>query len=161
MTALRVEEPVTLLRITDSLICAGCDGQMVVTKDAIGRERRRCPKCTGVAAVRRHPDEVLLPQGLVRASLLPPIGAGQLRCQMCARGVDPKDRFCATCQEQRTARAEAERLQRVNANRSYARLHTVYAVKVCVGCESQYRPTGPRALYCETCRANRLLGSPA
>jgi hypothetical protein len=138
MTALRVEEPVTLLRITDSLICAGCDGQMVVTKDAIGRERRRCPKCTGVATVRRHPDEVLIPQGLVRASLLPPISAGQLRCQLCARGVDPTERFCTPCQQGR---------------RSYARTHSVYAAKPCHRCTTLFQPTGPRSLFCEACRA--------
>jgi hypothetical protein len=154
MTALRLEEPaVALLRITDSLICAGCDGQMVVTKDAIGRERRRCPKCTGVAPARRHPDEVLIPQGLVRASLLPPIGADQLRCQVCAQGIDPRNRFCAPCQQERTKRLATDRTRVVSANRSYARLHTVYAEKACRRCGNLFRPTGPRSLDCEACRS--------
>lgn len=78
--------------------CAGCDGPMVITHDAIGRPRKRCPKCDGISHNRRHPDEVLLPQGLVRAhARLPEIAAGQLRCQRCARGVEGRARFCSDC----------------------------------------------------------------
>jgi hypothetical protein len=109
-----------------SSVCASCDGPMERTKDAIGRERYRCPKCQGVAKARpRHPDDAMIPQGLVpvagtpprvlreivrvivpapappaeRVVELPPIRKGQLRCQLCGEGVDPAVRFCSDCSE--------------------------------------------------------------
>jgi hypothetical protein len=82
-----------------SMVCAGCDGPMVITKDAIGRDRLRCPTCQGVAKPYRHPDDAMIPQGLVRANIveLPPIQPGQLRCQVCAKGVSVNARFHREC----------------------------------------------------------------
>jgi hypothetical protein len=103
--------------ITDSLICARCDGTMVLTPDAIGRLRKRCPKCDGVAKVRHHPDQVLVPQTLVPVTLarltaaaLPPIEPGQLRCQRCAKAVDGLARFHDACR--RDHQRELQRAQR-------------------------------------------------
>lgn len=86
-------------RPTASTVCARCDGSMVITRDAIGRERQRCPHCDGVSSVRVHPDDAQLPQGLVRANVveLPRIEPGQLRCQVCARGLSTNDRFHLEC----------------------------------------------------------------
>ncbi len=129
--------------IADSTVCARCDSQMVVTRDAIGRERRRCPKCDGVSRIKPHPDEVLIPQGLVRAHQLPPVAPGQLRCQRCARGVEGQARFCPSClggiaQEDRAA-AQKRKVD----------------VQLCSG----YNRIGPRAphkprivAHCEHCR---------
>src|SRR5712664_2423357 len=96
-----------LLRELTGEACAGCDGPMVVTLDALQRPRKRCPKCDGVSRKRvPHPDTVLVPVQLVKlsavASALPPIETGQLRCQYCARGVDGNVRFCAACVEARS-----------------------------------------------------------
>lgn len=130
-----LEAPPTFTRVTDSLDCARCDGRMVITRDALGRERRRCPRCDGVSRVRVHPDEVLLPQGLVRAQALPSVLPGQLRCQRCARGVDPSERFCVTCKPGRGHSISAR----------------VYQPKPCVRCGEMFQPSGPRALYCTVC----------
>lgn len=125
----------------DSMVCARCDSRLVVTRDAIGRERRRCPKCDGVSQIRPHPDDAMVPQGLVRANLLPPVAAGQLRCQRCACGVEGDRRFCSACSfENRSAGVRA------------AAPNRVYAPKPCARCSSVFQPTGPRALFCEACR---------
>jgi phage FluMu protein Com len=99
-----------LTPISDSLICARCDGTMVLTPDAIGRLRKRCPKCDGVAKVRHHPDQVLVPVTLAKltADALPPVEPGQLRCQRCAKGVDGNVRFHTEC----AAAAALEKKQR-------------------------------------------------
>lgn len=134
------KEPVyapELLERAPSTTCARCDRRMVVTKDAIGRERYRCPHCDGVAQSRHHPDEVMLPQGLVRASpALPPISPGQLRCQRCAKGVEGDHRFCPGCRPGRG---------RDHVPRSYQ-------PKPCARCSAVFQPSGPRALFCEACR---------
>jgi hypothetical protein len=84
--------------ITESLVCARCDGDMVITHDAIGRPRRRCPRCDGVAKrTPPHPDDVFMPQGLVRANGLPAIAPGQVRFQRCAHGITASARFCVEC----------------------------------------------------------------
>ncbi len=143
--------------ITDSLSCARCDRQMVITKDAVGRPRKRCPWCDGVAAVKAHPDEVLLPQGLVRVKFaaLPPIEPGQLRCQICAHGVNPRMRFCDGCLRDRN---------KGSWRRSYRRrgeLDVVgpakartYKPRACAfpNCGATFLPTGPRGSYCEAHR---------
>lgn len=79
------------------MICAGCSGAMVLTPDAVGRMRLRCPTCQGVAQVRRHPDDAMLPQGLVRTAELPLLEPGQLRCQVCAKGLSVNARFHPEC----------------------------------------------------------------
>jgi hypothetical protein len=87
-----------------SEVCARCDGQMVTKPDAVGRPRLRCPRCDGVSAPRpRHPDDAMLPQGLVRVRVLPEVRPGQLRCQRCARGVEGTARFCAECRSVKPA----------------------------------------------------------
>lgn len=116
-----------------SRICARCDGQMAITKDAVGRDRLRCPRCDGIAEVRRRPDDAMVPQGLVRANQLPPVAPGQLRCQRCAHGVDGDRRFCPTCSQ----RGHGER---------------TYQPKSCTKCGAEFQPTGPRAQFCEACR---------
>jgi hypothetical protein len=108
-----------------SMICASCDGPMVITKDAVGRARLRCPSCQGVAKPYRHPDDAMLPQGLVPVNgapprvirevvrvevpapaiatrtvvELPPLESGHLRCQLCGVGINPHHRFCGDCAE--------------------------------------------------------------
>lgn len=123
--------------------CKRCGEYVVMTPDAIGRLNERCPKCDGVAKPRRaHPDEVLVPQTLVsREQLLPSIEAGQLRCQGCARGVDPAKRFCEAC-------ARAREPQRGTA------AAPKYKPKQCKEptCHQWFQPTGPRSEYCERCR---------
>lgn len=124
-----------------SMVCARCDGSMVITTDAIGRERRRCPRCDRVAPrVTVHPDEVLVPQTLVRltASALPPVAPGQLRCQVCAKGVEGRKRFCVACTAAMTRRGTNQ-----------AR---VYQPKACFECGEIFQPSGPRSRYCERCR---------
>lgn len=120
--------------------CARCHGPMVITQDAVGRDRKRCPKCDGISRNRVHPDEVLMPQGLVRkmgGGTLPTVAPGQLRCQRCAHGVEGDRRFCEACQR---------------AHRSEARRGATYAPKPCATCGATFQPTGPRARYCEACR---------
>lgn len=125
-----------LLFAAASEICARCDGAMVVTEDAIGRKRHRCPRCDGVAEPRpRHPDDARKPQALVPiASPLPPIGPGQLRCQLCACGVPITERFCESCAPRRGAGRH-------------------YEPKLCTepSCGRVFIPSGPRSLYCGTC----------
>lgn len=150
-----------------SMICAGCDGQMVVTKDAIGRDRLRCPKCQGVSRIRPHPDQVLVPQGLVRAaSALPQVEPGQLRCQRCARGVAGRARFCSTCTD--TRRREKRQVRCacgavfVRKRRSSARScptcrerRAAKPMQLCTGCHRlQPRPRHGRSvvLRCAECR---------
>jgi hypothetical protein len=133
-TARTQRAPSSLL--ADSLICARCDGAMVLTPDAIGRLRKRCPTCDGVAKVRHHPDQVLVPQTLVRltADALPHVEPGQLRCQRCAKGVDGNVRFHTEC----AAAAALEKKQRP------------------CGCGARFvRPSGSHATECPTCLAAR------
>lgn len=137
--------------LVDSMICAGCDGEMVITPDAIGRPRKRCPKCQGVAEVRHHPDDVLTPITVVSlakltAAALPPVEPGQLRCQRCAKGVEGDARFHPECQ--RAQRAEAK--ERASQKISEARRRTVYKMKPCKwpGCQVVFKPSGPAAKYC-------------
>jgi hypothetical protein len=115
-----------------SEICARCDGQMVAKPDAVGRVRLRCPRCDGVSAPQvRHPDDAMLPQGLVKVHQLPPVAPDQLRCQRCAHGVIGEARFCVACVPPKQ-----------------------YQPKVCrcVECGRTFTPTGPRAEFCEACR---------
>lgn len=83
--------------------CATCGATLLITRDAIGRTRTRCPACVGVAKPHIHPDEVFVSQTITpsAAPLLPPIKKGQLRCQVCAKGVDSKKRFCPPCSDAR------------------------------------------------------------
>jgi hypothetical protein len=120
-------------------VCARCDGRMLITKDALSRERRRCPTCDGVAAPKRvHPDQVFIPQTLIRASdLLPAIEPGQLRCQRCASGVHGRERFCPRCQP-------PKRSARRQDGQPYQ-----YRPKACLECGAMFQPTGPRSRYCE------------
>jgi hypothetical protein len=137
-----------------SMICARCDGQMVVTRNAVGVERVRCPRCDGVAKVRHHPDEVLIPQGLVPASTLPPIAPGQLRCQWCARGVSGNARFCAdacrVARHRQSSRRTAARKPRTDGSRAHVR----WKPKPCEfqGCGAPFQPSGPNSRYCEAHR---------
>lgn len=154
-----------------SRICAGCDGPMVISRDACGNERLRCPTCHGVSNIRAHPDDAMLPQGLVRSDsvrvvrqvvrvevpgqverivALPPIDAGQLRCQTCAEGVHPTRRFCTDCAPGGQLILEAYRL-RDNAARG-GQSERRYKPKPCRRCGESFQPTGPRALDCEACR---------
>jgi hypothetical protein len=81
-----------------SEICARCDGQMVAKPNAVGIIRLRCPRCDGVSAPQvRHPDDAMLPQGLVRVTPLPEVQPGQLRCQWCAPRRRGERRFCDEC----------------------------------------------------------------
>lgn len=119
--------------------CETCGTPLVFSPDAIGRLRGRCPACEGTAPRRPpHPDEVLVPQSLVRASTaLPPIAPGQLRCQRCACGVDGRARFCPECERRRRPAPKSRR---------------TCARKPCARCRQEFLPTGPRALYCDRCR---------
>lgn len=165
-----------------SMVCAGCDGEMVLRKDAIGREYLRCPTCSPFArAPRRHPDDAMLPQGLVKSNgapprivrhvvrvevpapapppeilvQFPPIGAKQLRCQVCARGVDPVSRFCSTCAKGGQLILDATRIRRAAATGT--RVVRIYPPKPCgfvdpasgEQCGEMFIPTGPRAKYCD------------
>jgi hypothetical protein len=124
---------------TPSRICARCDDgvtrSLVISHDAIGRERLRCPHCDGVAKPRpAHPDDVRLPQGLVTAQMLPPLAHGQLRCQLCAKGVPFTARFCDECVPRTPSGYRFE-------------------PKLCLEptCRRVFVPSGSRALYCEEC----------
>jgi hypothetical protein len=155
------------------MICAGCDGPMTITKDAIGRERIRCKRCHGVSEVRRNPNDAMIPQGLVRANLsvrvireivkvrepiaepirvveLPAIRPGQLRCQLCAVGVDPSCRFCDVCSREGHRQLTALRTRQADNRGANAGLY--YLPKPCARCGTEFRPTGPRSKYCEACR---------
>lgn len=124
-------------------VCARCDGRMVITKDAIGRERHRCPFCDGVAPPRTlHPDEVLVPQTLVRATMLPPVRPGQLRCQVCAKGVEGNGRLCP--EHMRVAKKRAGQTR-------VARGPSLYPPKPCKACSRNFQPTGPNSRYCDPC----------
>jgi hypothetical protein len=162
--------------IGPSMICSGCDGQMVFRKDAIGRDYLRCPTCSPFARDPvRHPDDAMLPQGLVRTDAvrvvreivrvevpvpapppervveLPPINPGQVRCQLCAVGVDPRSRFCPKCAKDGNAIVSEVRELRRNrgtrANRHYRETRCRF-----VGCETWFTPSGPFARYCEVHR---------
>lgn len=126
--------------IADSLICARCDGQMVISYDALQRPRKRCPKCDGVARARPvHPDQVLVPVTLAKLTpdALPHVEAGQLRCQRCAKGVEGKARFHPEC----LAAISLERRQRRCA------------------CGAVFVPTAG-AKRCATCRTNKRVAAP-
>lgn len=137
--------------LADSLICARCDGRMVITKDALQRDRKRCPRCDGVAAPRTpHPDEVKRPLTLaaLTAMALPPVEPGQLRCQRCARGVDGDARFCERCEYAR----ELEQRGRPCPDCGNLFLPTVSSPRRCVPC--QEKANAPRPRLCLNC--NRL-----
>jgi hypothetical protein len=156
-----------LTTIADSLICARCDGTMVLTPDAIGRLRKRCPTCDGVAKVRHHPDQVLVPVTLasLTAVALPPIEPGQLRCQVCARSVEGDRRFCDGCAKARNL-SSWRRGYHCRTTRSKAAAPTsagitrTYKQKPCVApeCGALFTPTGPRSLYCETHQVQAARG---
>jgi hypothetical protein len=131
-----------------SMVCARCDGEMVVTKNAVGVERFRCPRCDGVARrVTHHPDDALVPQTLVRADkLLPLVRPGQLRCQVCAHGVEGNGRLCPACTAAAKKRAGETRVAR-----------GVYAPKPCTRCGQTFQPTGPRSAYCDPCTTPEQL----
>lgn len=148
--------------------CAGCDTPMVITRDAIGRPRKRCPKCDGVSHNRRHPDEVLLPQGLVRAMpTLPPVLPGQLRCQRCAHGVEGRARFCADCHGKTklkicscgTRFRPARNQQRCDACLAAQRERST--ITLCIGCNRTW-PRKPRCRAvvgsCNECRGFYVKG---
>jgi hypothetical protein len=124
-----------------SEICARCDGPMVAKPDAVGRIRLRCPKCDGVSPPRpRHPDDAMIPQGLVHlVGALPPVAPGQLRCQRCARGVKGDRRFCAQCRRQIISEGAARR---------------TFKPKLCKepSCRQLFTPTASRNDFCEDCR---------
>ena len=154
--------------------CSTCRTLLVVTHDAIGRARYRCPTCEGVAKTSyRHPDDAFMPQGLARvASALPAIRSGQLRCQGCARGVEGLLRFCPSCVQARQAMVHGVRRclgcghERERAKGEQfavrqcghcpptrgTRTHRRYPPKSCARCGATYLPTGPRALFCEAGR---------
>lgn len=128
--------------------CARCDGRMVITLDAIGRPRKRCPRCDGVSHNRRHPDEVLIPQGLVRVTPLPAIEPGQLRCQVCAVGINPALRFCDPCRIKR---------ERAVGRACYhrARGRAVGTVRIRCRCGAPRPPKRgalPKVYVCEDCK---------
>lgn len=121
--------------------CARCDTPMVITYDALRRPRKRCPKCDGVS--RRAPpnaDTVLVP--VILGTALPPIELGQLRCQGCGRGIDRRERFCASCRAKAAATPRGTNQQRT------------YTPKPCFepSCRKMFTPTGPRSLYCPECQ---------
>jgi hypothetical protein len=134
-----------------SRICARCDGPMVISHDAIGRERLRCPVCDGVSRIRHHPDEVLIPQGLVPGRVLPPIRPGQLRCQGCATGVPKNARFCCSCDEDRQRQKNRDRSRR-RPRAEGSRAQIVWRPKPCRTCGALFQPAGPNARYCEAHR---------
>lgn len=140
-------EPI-IARHSLSMVCAGCDGPMTITKDAVGRERWRCKQCQGVSTIKPHPDDAQLPQGLVRANVveLPRIDAGQLRCQVCAKGLRVNDRFHPERRGVGLSLVQAMRLER-NGPRIYAARHCAVP-----RCGALFTPTGPAAKYCEAHR---------
>lgn len=138
-----------------SMICARCDGPMKVTHDAIGRSRLRCPRCDGIAPVRaRHPDDAMIPQGLVRAGALPPLAPGQLRCQSCARGIVGRARLCADCLDASKKQSVRRSLRRMRPQVDGPRAAFHWKPKTCAfaGCETVFEPSGPNARYCEAHR---------
>lgn len=125
-----------------SMVCARCHGQMVITKDALQRERFRCPRCDGIARhVRVHPDEVLVPVALTASSqLLPPIEPGQLRCQVCARGVTGTERMHPEC-------ARARKLGQMTDSRARR-----WAPRTCQKCGGALpKKVGRPRKFCERC----------
>lgn len=149
---------------------------MVFRQDAIGRDYLRCPTCSPFARdPRRHPDDAMLPQGLVRTDAtrvvkeivrvevptpapppervveLPPIHPGQLRCQSCARGVDWRSRFCPDHATEGHVFMRERRAMRRNHG---TRQQRHYAPKPCAfaGCTTVFQPSGPAARYCEVHR---------
>lgn len=105
-----------------------CGEYIVFTPDAIGRMRERCPKCDGVAkSPTLRPGEVRRPQ-----HGLPMIKPGQLRCQVCARGVMKTARFCVDCQPATTLEAKS-----------------TFGVKHCLRCAEPFQATGPNSKYCK------------
>lgn len=143
-------------KITDSMICARCDGPMVITHDALQRPRKRCPRCDGTAAPKPpHPDQVLVPLtlGKLTADALPPVEPGQLRCQRCAKGVEGDARFHPEC----AAAIALEKKQRVcicgarfvlaprsratECSRCIAARKSKAGVQLCTGC-NRIRPRG-------------------
>lgn len=129
-----------IMQSAQEINCA-CGTPMVAGNDAIGRVRHRCPVRDGVAPPRRRsPDDIaLMPQGLVRIAALPPIQPGQLRCQVCAKGVDGDARFCASCEAARTE-DERSRQRRLAAEHRCLRCMEVIPPKtgrpqkICDGC---------------------------
>lgn len=138
--------------------CGKCGTILVHKKDAIGRVYTRCPKCDGVAPEQhRHPDDAMLPQGLVKVHTLPPVQPGQLRCQQCARGVEGDVRFCVTCQARRDEAARPTTTCR-HCGRTRLRERKEWEFtkrcEVCIADELRIRRANPRP------RAPRLRTPP-
>jgi hypothetical protein len=116
---------------------------MEITKDALGRDRKRCPRCDGVARhVTVHPDDAQIPQGLVRAMpALPPVEPGQLRCQVCAKGVVGNVRFHPECGRRR-------KLDQMRESRGRH-----WAPRTCRKCgRAMPKKVGRPRKFCEACR---------
>jgi hypothetical protein len=148
----------SVLAIGTAPPCPDCHTELEVRLDAIGRTRTVCPRCRprSIASATRHPDDAFMPQALVRlprANALPPVAAGQLRCQRCARGVEGKARLCPSCQG--AAHRASERSRRSTSPRIIGtREHPLFSAKVCrrESCERVFRPTGPNSQFCEAHR---------
>ena len=107
---------------------------------------------------------------------LPPIAPGELRCQQCAAGVDPRFRFCRPCYDD--IRPKAEVGPRVGRKQNHPnalpedhpdkiawmakvqatvarRGRQLFKPKQCRyrgGCDVVFQPTGPASKFCEAHR---------
>lgn len=146
----------------------GCGDYLVFTPDAIGRMRERCPTCDGVNRrpsslapdlLRVTPQE-LVPVARVGTYTLPPVTAGQLRCQRCARGVVGLHRFCVDCSTAQSAVAKPPKpapalvpVARVTRPLPESvKKPRNYAPKPC-RCGKTFQPTGPRHTIGPCCRS--------
>jgi hypothetical protein len=162
--------------------CRCGEGHAAVPEfDAIGNLVFRCPVRRPKRAGRTvHPEHTLVPVRLMRQSealamQLPPVAPGQLRCQLCAHGVDGKARLCRTCRRsQRNSRRRrwiqrtkkpltvclcaCGRTHETRNGRTTCRtcLHCTpvgtvraraYKPKPCERCHRPFTPTGPRAKW--------------
>jgi hypothetical protein len=111
-----------------------CGRRQVLESDGNGRTRVRCYPC--LEGVTRNQKQAAPQQ------LLPPVAPGQLRCQVCASGVEnSKARFCAQCIPAR----------RAGWNQTYYRRYHKRTPRTCAcGGLIEVRRGRPRTA-CDTC----------
>jgi hypothetical protein len=131
--------------------CLTCQGFLSFRMDAIGRVVARCYTCRGPAVIR--PAVIAKRAPAIHPSwtggyVLPEIGEGEVRCQVCAHGIVLPDRYCGDCLRMIKRKNTRARSIRPSA---YTWKSANYKAQVCRGCQKTFKPDVGHRQYCQDC----------